>query len=52
MHYPENSFSNGRGNTIVAKNGQRLGCHHLNQCPTHLDAHKVNIVYGCSRRNF
>ncbi|CAG2172917.1 unnamed protein product, partial [Oppiella nova] len=49
MHYPEKSFSKDNLNTIVAKNGQRLGCFHLKQCPTLLDIQKINTVYNCSK---
>jgi len=49
MHYPEKSFSKDNLNTIVAKNGQRLGCLHLKQCPTLLDIQKINTVYNCSK---
>jgi hypothetical protein len=47
MHYDEKAFSKGTGNTIVAKNGQQLNCHHLAQCPTDLDAKKINSIYKC-----
>jgi hypothetical protein len=47
MHYTEKAFSKGSGDTIVAKNKQKLSCSSHEKCPTELDAKKINSIYRC-----